>query len=57
MCTFNREITIAKAKSICEKEVSELFNIWDETGIRKEILNTYADQVLSHLVVSHSESK
>ncbi|XP_011502306.1 PREDICTED: protein regulator of cytokinesis 1-like [Ceratosolen solmsi marchali] len=45
-----KEIIMEKAKAICEKEISELFKIWDEVGIRKEVLNTYADQVLNHLI-------
>ncbi|KAJ8672496.1 hypothetical protein QAD02_003755 [Eretmocerus hayati] len=50
MSYFCRDETIKKATSICEKEITELFNIWDETGIKNDVLNTYADQVINHLV-------
>ncbi|XP_014238149.1 protein regulator of cytokinesis 1-like [Trichogramma pretiosum] len=45
-----RDNTIEKAKSICAKQISELFDIWEETGYREKILSTYADQVLNHVV-------
>ncbi|OXU20207.1 hypothetical protein TSAR_007364 [Trichomalopsis sarcophagae] len=48
--TIFRASTIERAKEICEKDIGELFNIWEETGIKPEILNAYADTVLNHLL-------
>ena len=49
---YYRENTVEAAKSICNKEITKLFNIWEETGIKKDVLITYADQVINHLNVS-----
>ncbi|XP_058790974.1 protein regulator of cytokinesis 1-like [Phymastichus coffea] len=45
-----RSYVVEKAKSICDEQITELFNVWEETGIKNEILSTYGDQVLNHLV-------
>lgn len=40
------------AVSICRRDISQLFDIWTETGYRNDVLNKYGEQVISHLEVS-----
>ncbi|XP_014218777.1 protein regulator of cytokinesis 1 [Copidosoma floridanum] len=48
--TAIRENTIQNVVSVCQKQINVLFNIWEETGIKHEVLGTYADQVTNHVV-------
>lgn len=49
---FFRNCVLEKAKTLCNTRIPELFNVWEETGIKNEVLSTYSDQVLNHLDVS-----